>query len=116
MKKIYLIIFATILLIGCGSSKKISKLNQSLLGSTWEYSDEDLTYEITFSDNGKIKTTHPNDKTPNNDFWKQSGTLIHFEFNDGYSKYDGEIKTFNLIVGSAKSEYGEWNWEMKRVK
>jgi hypothetical protein len=101
MKKIYAIILITTFFIGCNSTKQKSEFETSVLGSTWEYSDEDITYQITFSDNGKLKNTHPNDFTLENDFWSQSGDQIHFESNSGFAKYDGIMKTINLIVGTS---------------
>ena len=40
---------------------------------------EELT-ELIHLENGKIKSTHPNDSTPENDSWNQLRNEIHFEF------------------------------------
>ena len=85
MKKIILISLFSIIFIGCNPLKKLTESEISISGSTWEYSDEDWTYQIEFDENGKIKSTHPNDSTPENDTWNQLRNRIHFEFNDGFS-------------------------------
>ena len=116
MKKLIIISLIATILTGCSSSKKLSESEISILGTTWEYSDSDWIYLITFCEDGKIKSTHPNDSTPENDFWSQSNNQIRFEFNNGFSKYSGEMKKVDLIVGKGKSTSGEWSWKMKRIK
>ena len=116
MKKIIIISLITTIFIGCSPLKKLTESEISVAGSTWEYSDDDWTYQIEFNENGKIKSTHPNDSTSENDSWNQLRTQIHFEFNNGFSKYDGKMKTVDLIVGEGKSKSGKWKWKMKRIK
>lgn len=116
MKKLILIPSILIILTGCNPLKNVTESEISVEGSTWEYYDEDWTYQIEFKENGKIKSTHPNDNTPENDSWTQSGSEIHFEFNDGFSNYDGKMKSVNLITGIGKSTSGKWEWKMKRIK
>ncbi|WP_348718761.1 hypothetical protein [Tenacibaculum sp. 190130A14a] len=116
MKKLISTLLILTILIGCNSLRKGTKSAISVAGSTWEYSDEDWTYQIEFVENGQIKSTHPNDNTPENDFWKQSHSNIHFEFNDGFSKYDGKMKSIDLITGIGKSTSGKWKWKMKKIK
>ena len=116
MKKLILISLIFTILIGCSPLRKLTESEISVTGSTWEYTDEDWTYQIEFIENGTIKSTHPNDNTPENDSWNQSRNQIHFEFNDGFSKYDGKMKTIDLIVGNGKSTSGKWKWKMKRIK
>ena len=115
IKFIYAIIFS-IILGGCSSLNNLSDSELSILNTTWEYSDYEKSYQITFIKNGKLKTTHPNETTPDNDTWKQSKNKIYFEFNDGYVKYNGKIKTIDLIVGKAENKHNSWTWKMKRVK
>lgn len=119
LKKIKQILFLPLILlfISCSSLKSLNTSEMSsIIGSIWKYSDEDWTYTIKFKKNGKIKTTHPNDNTPENDYWNQSSNIIHFEFNDGYSKYKGKMKSTNLIVGKGKSPSGKWKWQLKRIE
>ncbi len=117
MKKLLSFLILTIVLIGCSPKGKLSLTEVSLLGTTWKYSDKDKSYKVEFGKKGKLKSTHPNDITPDNDFWKQSGNRLHFELNDGYAKYDGKIESSNLIKGTAKnSAKKSWKWTMKRIK
>ena len=116
MKKLILTSFIFTIIIGCSPLKKLTESEISVAGSTWEYTDEDWTYRIEFVENGKIKITHPNESTPENDTWYQSHSEINFEFNDGFSKYSGKMKSLDLIVGLGKSKNGKWKWKMKRIK
>ncbi len=115
MKKLILISITSAILISCNPLRNLTESEISVSGSSWEYSDEDWSYQIGFIENGKIKSTHPIDNTPENDSWKQSSGHIHFEFNDGFSKYDGKMKSMNLITGKGKSTSGKWKWKMKRI-
>jgi len=116
MKKLFSFLVFTVFLFGCSHKTKLSLSEISLLGTTWNYTDKDRNYEIEFSKKGKLITTHPNDHTPNNDTWKQKGDKIHFEFNDGFSKYDGQFESINLIKGTAKNSVSNWKWTIKRAK
>ena len=84
-------------------------------GTTWQYTDEDSDYQITFSPNGKLTTTHPNDKTPNNDTWEQSGKTIRFWFNNKYSRYKGKMKNGNTIKGKGRSVAGVWRFKLELI-
>ena len=110
----YLFILAVLLLAGCHPLSQLSDAEISVQGSTWDYTDDDATYQIEFAADGQLTTTHPNDATPDNDTWRQDRRKIHFEYNNGYSKYDGVMKTKDLIVGTAKNSSMTWTWTMKR--
>jgi hypothetical protein len=114
MKKLSILLIFVSFLMACSSTKNLTET--SLTGSTWKYIDEDDKYEITFGEDGKLITTHPNDVTPDNDIWSQDGALVHFEYNDGYSKYDGVMKSTNKILGEAKNSRTSWAWKLKRIK
>jgi hypothetical protein len=116
MNKFVLIFSLMSLLLACKPFSKLSDAKLSISGTTWQYTDSDWTYTITFSKSGKLVTTHPNDKTPNNDFWSQKGEIINFQFNDGTSKYTGKMESSKLIKGKAKSNTGQWDWTLKRIK
>ncbi|MCD8529261.1 MAG: hypothetical protein LRY27_04745 [Chitinophagales bacterium] len=108
-------IIATIF-IACNPLSKLTDAEISIEGTSWEYSDEDWTYQIKFGKNGKLISTHPNDNTPDNDTWNQSRNQIHFEFNDGFSKYDGKMETIDLIIANGENTGGTWECTLKRVR
>lgn len=118
MKNIQLLLFLFIistLLLGCTILHRApNKID--LNGTTWIYSDKNWTYEIKFLSNGKLQTTHPNDITPDNDYWTHTGNTIKFDYNDGYSEYTAVVHSMKKIKGKGKNVYGVWNWEMKRKK
>jgi len=118
MKRTYFLILGiTIILSGCAAVNKLSNFELSLVGSTWSYEDNlhDWKYELTFLENGQMKTTHPNDNTPENDVWKQDRTIIVFSFNDEYSIYKGKRKSINQITGKTKSSNGKkWKWKLTK--
>jgi hypothetical protein len=83
----------------------------------WHYMDTDWEYDMEFLSNGTLRTEHPNDRTPNNDTWKQSGDKVYFYFNDKYSTYEGSFSGNNIISGTAESKTGAiWNWKAVRVE
>lgn len=118
MKQTYLSIIGVIIILsGCSSLAKLSNSELSLIGTTWNYEDNahDWKYEVTFLENGRMETTHPNDETPANDTWKQDKTTIEFSFNDGYSIYKGKIRSRSEITGTAKNSYGKkWKWKLTK--
>jgi hypothetical protein len=63
------------------------------------YKDSDWAYEVYFKKNGTIITTHPNDKTKENDFWEQNDTSIVFSFNDKSSNYKAQRIGKDTIKG-----------------
>lgn len=110
-------IVLTLSLVGCSTLSRMSDDELSISGTTWNYTDDDGdNYNITFGANGRMQTTHPNDRTDDNDYWSQTGTLVEFEYNDGYSKYTGKMKSTKLITGSAQSVAGKWKWKLKRIE
>jgi hypothetical protein len=105
--------------IGCSSvqtlNSGVSSGTINMAGTRWTYSDEDWTYEMEFLNNGILRTTHPNDKTPDNDFWEQNGNTIRISFNNRYSIYEGHIISDKFIQGLATNINNQrWDFEMKR--
>jgi outer membrane biogenesis lipoprotein LolB len=88
----------------------------SLSGSRWHYMDQQWEYDITFTANGVLRTTHPNDKTPDNDTWEQDGAVVKFYYNNKFSRYQGNIMGRNLMSGTAtNSKNKTWTWKATRV-
>ncbi|HTF05881.1 MAG TPA: hypothetical protein VK826_17755 [Bacteroidia bacterium] len=85
-----------------------------LAGTAWVYIDEEWTYEIVFDESGRLLTTHPNESTPNNDFWKQKAGTVNFSYNDGYSRYEGTIYGGDSIIGTARNKMDSWKFKMYR--
>jgi len=81
----------------------------------WQYVDEDVTYQLRFSSDGHLVTTHPNDVTPENDFWKQMGKDIEFTYNNSFSTYKGEMVNDGLIEGTASNGSFTWSWKAYRL-
>lgn len=81
----------------------------------WTYIDEEDTYEICFDPSGRLVTTHPRDVTPNNDFWRQHGDIMEFEYNDEYAWYRGVIYGGDSIIGTAHNIVDKsWDFRMYR--
>ncbi len=66
----------------------------------------DWKYEVTFAENGKIITTHPNEITPDNDVWTQHNRNIEFSFNNEYSIYKGKRIDLYRTEGKAINSIG----------
>ncbi len=98
-----------------GTEKPATDFDFSLQETVWRYEDGDLSYEIMFSEDGKLVSTHPNDMTPFNDFWEQEGNIIKFSYNDGFSVYEGTINHRNLITGKASNASAKWQWKLYRI-
>jgi len=103
-------------IMSCQASKRVPNAQYDLNNTTWEYSDEDLTYEITFLEQGKIKSTHPNERTPLNDFWSQKGKKVFFDYNDKYATYKGIFKQPDLIMGKGSNKRNSWTYTLKRIQ
>ncbi|MBT29250.1 MAG: hypothetical protein CMO01_06270 [Thalassobius sp.] len=88
---------------------------ESLEGSVWQYEDEDLMYEIRFTEGGVLVTSHPHDITPGNDTWNQENQKISFSYNDAFSVYEGEMVSEDLIVGKAHNRSFTWEWKAYRI-
>jgi len=116
MKNILLLlIFTAILAPACKTQRGASTTSTDLTDTRWTYKDDDMTYEITFKKNGVLKTTHPNDVTPNNDTWEQSGDNVTFWYNDKYSTYKGK-RNGNTITGTGKNTNESWKFTMTLIK
>lgn len=118
MKKFTVCLLTMFLFVGCSIKTTKNKSPFSISNTTWKYSDSDGdSYEITFLENGKLKTTNSADVSPNNDFWKQNGRKIQFDFNNRYSVYNGKIQNKNLIRGKTRNVNNrKWSWKLKRIE
>jgi hypothetical protein len=87
----------------------------SLVSSYWKYSDDDVQYEIYFKPNGHVYSYHPNDETPENDVWKQTGNKVYFHMNDGYAHYKGKFVNDSTITGQGRSKGFRWTWTAKMI-
>lgn len=106
-----------ILAVGCaglyhsGSDSYINVKN-----TKWIYVDTDASYTVIFKGNGHLKTTNPNDKTPDNDFWEQEGAVVRFNFNNKYSNYEGHFAGCDTIRGTGRNSDESWDFQMTRKK
>jgi hypothetical protein len=93
---------------------------EDLIGSRWkivvnEPSGVHMEYYLIFHENGVLETTHPNDKTYNNDTWALEGNEIVIRFNDGYAVYRGTFSDRDTMAGTATNKVGEsWEWTASR--
>lgn len=107
---------ALLIMGGCSSNTPMPEQGVSLLGSRWHYADDQWQYDIEFADSGVLLTTHPNDKTKNNDSWEQNGSNVTFYFNNKFSQYNGTVSGDNLMSGTATNTKGaSWNWKASRA-
>jgi outer membrane biogenesis lipoprotein LolB len=111
---------ALLLMAGCASEPQVPQAMTdpapSLVGSKWRYSDDQWQYDIIFSANGVLKSTHPNDKTKNNDTWEQDGANVSLYYNNKYSQYKGVLSGANVMSGTAVNKTGTtWNWKATRA-
>ncbi|MDF2456758.1 MAG: hypothetical protein K0R51_2751 [Cytophagaceae bacterium] len=89
---------------------------QTPLASTyWRYTDDDVSYEILLKPDGHIYSYHPDDASPENDFWKQRGKKITLTMNDSYAVYKGKLINDSTMVGNGSSKGYRWNWNAKFV-
>lgn len=112
------VVFSSALLMmgGCATDSTVPDSALSLVGSKWHYSDEQWQYDLEFAPNGVLRTTHPNDKSKDNDTWEQEGTNVNFYFNNKFSQYKGTISGNNLMSGTATNKKGSsWNWKAARA-
>ena len=110
---LYLTMICT--LLACGSKTGTKTSNRNLSNTTWKYSDNVKSYEITFKSNGYIRSTNKADVTPKNDRWKQNGDNVKFSFNDQYAIYTGKFVNDDLITGSTVNKVGKtWKWKLIR--
>ncbi len=111
------VLFTTSLLLigGCATTGTQTDGN-ALTGTRWHYMDDQWEYDMSFMPNGVLHTTHPNDKTPNNDTWEQNDTVVKFHFNNKFSNYEGKLSGQNLMSGTATNVKSKsWNWKATRI-
>lgn len=117
MKKIFLLLCIAATAIICTSFKTASPSMLPLLGTTWIYTDEDKSYEITFLKNNVLSTTNPNNNSPEDDSWKQTKKNVYIFYSKKYATYKGTMVSEDLIKGTAKNvQKLTWTWELKRKK
>ena len=74
------------------------------------------TYDIALRAEGRLTTSDPVDKTPDNDTWRVNGKELIFSLNDGFSVYRGRLRASGQIEGDAKNVKGvRWRWSATRV-
>jgi outer membrane biogenesis lipoprotein LolB len=106
---------ALLMMSGCASSPS-SDGATSLTGSKWHYTDADWQYDIEFAGGGVLRTTHPNDKSKDNDTWEQDGNTVNFYFNNKFSTYNGTLSG-NQLSGSASNKNGaKWTWKATKAQ
>lgn len=88
---------------------------KSVASSYWKYIDEDIQYEIYLKPDGHIYSYHPNDPTPENDLWKQTGNKFYFSMNDDYAHYKGKFINDSTCTGTGKSKGFRWKWTAKLI-
>ena len=95
---------------------------EDLIGSRWEIAVNEpsgvhMEYYLIFHENGVLETTHPNDKTYDNDTWELDGEEIVIRFNDGYAVYRGTFSDRDTMAGTATNKVGEsWEWTASRQR
>jgi len=119
LKHICILLCAIATLNACSTRKSnTASAPYELLNSTWQYSDSDndRNYNITFARKGKLKSTHPNDVTPDNDTWEQNGENVRFFFNNKYATYEGKFYGKDTIKGSANNKLNTWSFLLVRTR
>lgn len=104
---------------GCATDTPVAAAGavSSLAGTKWHYADEQWQYDLEFAPNGVLHSTHPNDKTRDNDTWEQDGANVNFYFNNKFSLYKGTISGGNLMSGTATNRKGKnWDWKASRAE
>lgn len=112
--KLFLFILSLLSLSSCSLLQKDRLID--LEGTTWRYTDEAFQrdFRISFLAQGRLLSHHPNERTPDNDYWEQHGNKLIFSYNDGYSVSTGRIIRPDYIKGKTRNEKGdEWEWEMQ---
>jgi hypothetical protein len=85
----------------------------SLQGTTWRWESKGSTdtKEIYFQPGGTLRYTYLNGSTYSNATWKQTGSDVYLNFNDGYAEYTAHILG-KTMTGTAHNTAGKsWNWE-----
>lgn len=119
--KTLLLPLAAVLLCTLGSFGLFRKHDApSLLQTTWKITykvegERRWSYQITFEKDGYLQNGHPNDRTADNDNWKQEGNSVTMHINDHYVTYKGIING-DRMTGNAVNKTGlKWNWRAKRL-
>lgn len=116
---LFVVTSSLLMMAGCATDKQApipTEAAPSLSGTKWHYADEQWQYDLTFAPNGVLLSTHPNDKTRDNDGWEQNGVNVNFYFNNKFSQYKGTLSGNNLMSGTAINKKGTtWNWKATRA-
>lgn len=83
-------------------------------GSVWNYRDHDRKYTLSFLENGVLRSTHPNDITPDNYKWWTSGDTLYFSFNDRFAVYYGVCYGPSKIKGMGRNNKKTWKYTLTR--
>ncbi len=109
------------LLAGCASVVGPNeKPAIDLVGTRWQiiYNNPYFgprDYDLIFNDQGRLVSTHPDAKLPDNNTWELRGRKITLRFNRAYAVYTGELTDSDHMSGTATSESGGvWNWKATR--
>jgi len=115
-------VFAYLALIsGCSTTQipssrqafEITNSRWTLIYETPQFGKRE--YDIVCHPDGRLEDLHPNNSTPDNDFWEQQGEIIILRKNDGFAIYEGRIIDENTMSGTAKSKTaGTWQWRAIR--
>jgi outer membrane protein len=86
-----------------------------LLGTTWDYTDSSgRRMVIEFSAQGVLHCTATSGATYSDAQWSQEGQTVHFDFNNHYAKYTGQVQTSHM-QGSALNVAGRsWTWSAEK--
>jgi outer membrane biogenesis lipoprotein LolB len=108
---------ALLMMTGCSSTPATDvPAGYTLAGTKWRYSDKDWQYDLEFSPNGTLYTTHPNDKSKGNDTWEQNGETVRFYYNNKFSTYTGSFSDNRTMSGTASNKNGaNWDWKATRA-
>lgn len=108
-----IIIFIVVLLLGFQSCSSIKPL-VIITGTVWKYKDYERKYTLSFLENGVLRSTHPNETTPDNDKWWTSGDTLYFSFNDRYAVYYGLCYGPGKIKGIGRNKKSSWKFTLSR--
>jgi len=101
-------------------STVLENTNDSIIGTEWtiKYSNTDgyLSYLLIFKPDGRLENRHPNESTPDNDFWEQDGNSITMKINDSFVIYKGTINGSTMKGSATNTRNHTWEWEAVKVK
>jgi hypothetical protein len=72
-------------------------------------------YELIFHPGGRLENSHPNETTPDNDTWLQTGDTVVLLFNDAYATYQGQIAGDTMSGTAVNITGAAWSWSANRV-